>query len=133
MWLVFVGIHEGYEEEIGEHLNVVERENIRVLRIHPRGQFFGLEFHVTYDLEAIVSPMRGAHGEGDECRLEVGHVVRDPGFIRFIEDLADEIDARFGSGTVLLSNCVFDEVANMQFILDFPVVDHRLLSFGWKP
>ena len=133
MRFLLVGIHEGYKEEIGEHLDIVERENIIVLWIFTRGQFFGLEFHVAHDLEAIVSPMRGAHGEGDECRLEVGHVVRDPGFIRFIEDLADEIDARFGSGTVLLSNCVFDEVANMQLILEFPVVDHRLLSFGRKP
>ena len=72
-------------------------------------------------------------GEAHQHGLEVADIIRHARGICLIENLADEVDAGLGSRAVLLEHGVADDVANMQLVLEFLVIDHRFLSFRGKP
>ena len=76
--------------------------------------------------------MRRPQSEIKYLIAHVGDVVWFTRLIHLVHELLDELDARLGPRTTFLAQSLLDDVAQMLFILEFLLIDHRLLSFQWK-
>ena len=65
--------------------------------------FVRTKFHVRHDLHAIISIMRGVHGEIENIQTHVFDIILDTRLVCFVQQLTDEVDRWLGSRTIFLS------------------------------
>ena len=130
--------HPADDEEVLEHLDVVEHETLVVcclLCLHGGfrsihglvGHVVRLPLHLGDDLKRLELLVRRTSRESHDAPTQIGDVVAHAAGVGVIQDLLDEVDGRLGTGDVLLLQVLRDHVAHGLLARHHLLVQHLLL------
>ena len=120
-----------YEEEIREHLHIVENQ-FRIFISHPRRSLLRLELHLIHELDTVISLVCAVSGKSKNAITHVRDIIFQVACIGVLQNFINEIDTRLSPRMNLLIEIPHNQRPK-SFLALYCIKIYHFFSFHRQP